>query len=289
METSVFVTVVVGGKRDSECFSDIYPTNLPGFGANMVTLALVAAVELLELLREAPREKREGLQCSKQGQCFCTGLSSPCLCTEHAPCFSTWFCFYKNFLMLALLHFVNGLFIVPILQTGYLRESFLALLDIIFGILINIMRKKWASNGGRSFLDTQYTFHLPKLKLKMRASIMTTIFHKYSDYLPARALDLDISLMMGGDMACIGEKGINLSGGHRAHLALARAMPLMYTRLMMFSVACSILHNAILGPLMNQQTSCRNGHDDGMIGGGGGWQLRRSGGGKDNGSMKGWE
>ncbi|KAL3511977.1 hypothetical protein ACH5RR_024694 [Cinchona calisaya] len=35
-------------------------------------------------------------------------------------------------------------------------------------------------------------------------------------FLQACTLDLDIALMMGGDMACIGEKGINLAGGQRS-------------------------------------------------------------------------
>ncbi|CAL9010883.1 unnamed protein product [Prunus brigantina] len=85
---------------------------------------------------------------------------------------------------------------------------------------------------------------------------------RYSDTLEASALDLDISLMVGGDMAYIGEKGINLSGGQRARIALARAM---YNGSDMFilddvlsavdaQVARGILYNAILGPLMKQQT-----------------------------------
>lgn len=45
---------------------------------------------------------------------------------------------------------------------------------------------------------------------------------RYSDTIRACALDVDISLMAGGDMAHIGSKGINLSGGQRARLALAR-------------------------------------------------------------------
>ncbi len=45
---------------------------------------------------------------------------------------------------------------------------------------------------------------------------------RYSDTLQACALDVDISLMIGGDMAYIGEKGVNISGGQRARLALAR-------------------------------------------------------------------
>lgn len=56
-------------------------------------------------------------------------------------------------------------------------------------------------------------------------NFLTVIFlfvGRYLDTLEASALDLDISLMVGGDMAFIGEKGINLSGGQRARIALAR-------------------------------------------------------------------
>lgn len=35
-------------------------------------------------------------------------------------------------------------------------------------------------------------------------------------------MDIDVSRMTGGDLAFIGEKGVNLSGGQRARLALAR-------------------------------------------------------------------
>lgn len=46
--------------------------------------------------------------------------------------------------------------------------------------------------------------------------------YRYTDALQACALDVDISLMAGHDLAYIGEKGTNLSGGQRARLALAR-------------------------------------------------------------------
>ncbi|KAK4488885.1 hypothetical protein RD792_004675 [Penstemon davidsonii] len=85
---------------------------------------------------------------------------------------------------------------------------------------------------------------------------------RYSETLQACALDLDISLMLGGDMAFIGEKGINLSGGQRARLALAKAIyhgSDIYLLDDVLSavdahVACSILQNAIFGPLLNQKT-----------------------------------
>ncbi|KAM3380564.1 ABC transporter C family member 13 isoform X1 [Capsicum galapagoense] len=85
---------------------------------------------------------------------------------------------------------------------------------------------------------------------------------RYSEVLRACSLDFDISRMTGGDMAFVGEKGFNLSGGQRARLALARAV-YHDAEIYLFDdilsavdahVGCSILHNAILGPPMNQQT-----------------------------------
>ena len=46
---------------------------------------------------------------------------------------------------------------------------------------------------------------------------------KYQAVLEACALSPDIAILAGGDAAEIGEKGINLSGGQRARVALARA------------------------------------------------------------------
>ncbi|KZV22614.1 ABC transporter C family member 13-like [Dorcoceras hygrometricum] len=85
---------------------------------------------------------------------------------------------------------------------------------------------------------------------------------RYSEILRACALDVDVSLMLGGDIACVGEKGVNLSGGQKARLALARALyhePDIYLLDDVLSavdahVACSILQNAILSHLMNQKT-----------------------------------
>lgn len=86
--------------------------------------------------------------------------------------------------------------------------------------------------------------------------------NRYSEVLQACTLDLDISLMKGGDMARIGEKGINLSGGQRARLALARALYHGTDTYMLDDVlsavdahvARSILQHAILGPLMKKET-----------------------------------
>ncbi|XP_035548110.1 ABC transporter C family member 13 isoform X2 [Juglans regia] len=85
---------------------------------------------------------------------------------------------------------------------------------------------------------------------------------RYSDTLQACTLDVDVSLMVGGDMAYIGEKGVNISGGQRARLALARAIYHGSDIFMLddilsavdAQVAQWILHNAILGPLMKQHT-----------------------------------
>ncbi|CAN0919726.1 ABC transporter C family member 13 [Linum grandiflorum] len=85
---------------------------------------------------------------------------------------------------------------------------------------------------------------------------------RYLDTVKACALDVEISLMAGGDMACIGEQGLNLSGGQRARIVLARAIYQgsdLYLLDDVLSavdahVAWWILHHAILGPLTNQAT-----------------------------------
>uniref|UniRef100_A0A1D1XUS0 ABC-type xenobiotic transporter n=1 Tax=Anthurium amnicola TaxID=1678845 RepID=A0A1D1XUS0_9ARAE len=85
---------------------------------------------------------------------------------------------------------------------------------------------------------------------------------RYADVLHACALDIDISLMVGGDLAYVGEKGVNLSGGQRSRLALARAVyqcsDIYFLDDVLSAVdaqvACWILEKAILGPLMNQKT-----------------------------------
>ncbi|XP_031389468.1 ABC transporter C family member 13 isoform X2 [Punica granatum] len=85
---------------------------------------------------------------------------------------------------------------------------------------------------------------------------------RYCDTLQACALDVDVSVMAGGDMAHIGEKGVNLSGGQRARIGLARALYHSADILMLDDVLSAvdaqvaqwILNNAILGPLMDQKT-----------------------------------
>uniref|UniRef100_A0A7N0ZU15 ABC-type xenobiotic transporter n=2 Tax=Kalanchoe fedtschenkoi TaxID=63787 RepID=A0A7N0ZU15_KALFE len=85
---------------------------------------------------------------------------------------------------------------------------------------------------------------------------------RYSNILRACALDVDISQLVAGDMTLVAEKGNNLSGGQKSRIAVARAI---YHECDIFllddvlsavdaHVASCILNNAILGPLMNQQT-----------------------------------
>ncbi|XXG51840.1 hypothetical protein AAC387_Pa03g0319 [Persea americana] len=85
---------------------------------------------------------------------------------------------------------------------------------------------------------------------------------RYTEVLHACALDVDISLMVRGDQAYIGERGLNLSGGQRARIALARAIYHGSDVYMLDDVLSAvdaqvgswILHEAILGCLMNQKT-----------------------------------
>ncbi len=46
----------------------------------------------------------------------------------------------------------------------------------------------------------------------------------YNKVIDACCLRHDLSLLANGDMTMIGERGINLSGGQKARLALARAV-----------------------------------------------------------------
>ncbi|VVA99119.1 unnamed protein product [Arabis nemorensis] len=85
---------------------------------------------------------------------------------------------------------------------------------------------------------------------------------RYFETLSACTLDVDISQMVGGDMACIGDKGVNLSGGQRARLALARAIyhgSDMYLLDDVLSAVDSqvgswILQRGLMGPLLNKKT-----------------------------------
>lgn len=85
---------------------------------------------------------------------------------------------------------------------------------------------------------------------------------RYTEVLAACALDTDICYMRGGDLALIGEKGFNLSGGQRARVALARALYqdcdiyLLDDTLSAVDahVAAWILQNAIQGSLMSHKT-----------------------------------
>ena len=68
----------------------------------------------------------------------------------------------------------------------------------------------------------------PDISLIYIISLSFYTLIRYTDALQACALDVDISLMAGHDLAYIGEKGTNLSGGQRARLALARFIIFMY-------------------------------------------------------------
>ncbi|GBG77942.1 hypothetical protein CBR_g25873 [Chara braunii] len=86
---------------------------------------------------------------------------------------------------------------------------------------------------------------------------------RYANVLEACALNVDVAYLRGGDMAEIGERGINLSGGQRARVALARALyqdcdiyllddPLSAVDA---HVAKWVVQHALCGPLLKGKTS----------------------------------
>ncbi|KAL2533987.1 multidrug resistance-associated protein 11 [Abeliophyllum distichum] len=151
----------------------------------------------------------------------------------------------------------NGFLVAVIGEVGSGKSS-----------LLNLILREMRLINGSIYLNGT-TAYVPQVPWILSGTIRDNILFgkdydqkRYSEILQACALDLDISLMMGGDMACIGEKGVNLSGGQRARLALARAIyqdSNIYLLDDVLSavdahVACSILQNAILGTLLNQKT-----------------------------------
>ncbi|KAL0319052.1 UNVERIFIED_CONTAM: ABC transporter C family member 13 [Sesamum angustifolium] len=134
--------------------------------------------------------------------------------------------------------------------------------------LLNLVLSETRLINGSVYL-TGSKAYVPQVPWIMSGTIRDNILlgkdydqKRYTEILQACTLDLDISLMMGGDMACIGEKGINLSGGQRTRLALARALYHSSDTYILDDVlsavdahvARSILKNAILGPFLNQKT-----------------------------------
>uniref|UniRef100_A0A803MC08 ABC-type xenobiotic transporter n=1 Tax=Chenopodium quinoa TaxID=63459 RepID=A0A803MC08_CHEQI len=148
-------------------------------------------------------------------------------------------------------------FVVIVGEVGSGKSS---LLNSMLGEM-NII-EGWAHLNG----STAYVPQVPWiLSGTIRENILLGKEHvseRYAEVLRACALDVDISLMPGGDMAYVGDKGANLSGGQRVRIALARAIYHMSDILLLddvlsavdAQVARSILDNVIHGPLMNQQT-----------------------------------
>ncbi|KAI8084874.1 P-loop containing nucleoside triphosphate hydrolase protein [Halteromyces radiatus] len=85
---------------------------------------------------------------------------------------------------------------------------------------------------------------------------------RYKDTLEACSLVKDLSILEDGDMTEIGEKGITLSGGQKARVALARAVYSRAKNVLMDDVLSAVdAHTAkhlydkcLMGPLMNNRT-----------------------------------
>ncbi|KAG0185773.1 hypothetical protein DFQ28_008806, partial [Apophysomyces sp. BC1034] len=96
---------------------------------------------------------------------------------------------------------------------------------------------------------------------------------RYKDTVYACALDKDLSYLEDGDLTEIGEKGITLSGGQKARVALARAV---YSRAK--NVLMDDVLSAVDGPLMRSRTRILITHHVGLCLNGSAYFLHIQGG-----------
>ncbi|KAI9320842.1 hypothetical protein BX666DRAFT_2119002 [Dichotomocladium elegans] len=113
--------------------------------------------------------------------------------------------------------------------------------------LAYVSQTAWLQNAS---IRDNITFGLPYVEKRYRATLY------------ACALDKDMSIFEDGDMTEIGEKGITLSGGQKARVALARAVYSRAKNVLMDDVLSAVdAHTAkhlyrkcLLGPLMKDRT-----------------------------------
>eukprot|EP00897_Mesotaenium_endlicherianum_P006893 jgi/Mesen1/6231/ME000320S05428 len=106
-----------------------------------------------------------------------------------------------------------------------------------------------------------FSFFFPFLVSCVRPSALQVPL-RYEKALRACALDLDVEGMPHGDLTEIGERGLNLSGGQKARLALARAVYRAPDVILLddplaavdAQVAAQVLKHALTGPLVSSST-----------------------------------
>ncbi|KAI8646442.1 P-loop containing nucleoside triphosphate hydrolase protein [Parasitella parasitica] len=141
------------------------------------------------------------------------------------------------------------------------RTAVADILDADMEIPANITRKDWILDHAVAYVSQNAWLRNASIRDNILFGL-PFIEKRYKETLYACALDKDMDNMEDGDLTEVGEKGITLSGGQRARVALARAVYSRARNVLLDDVLSAVdahtarhLHDkCLVGPLMEGRT-----------------------------------